>query len=221
MSKGQGTKVTPGEKRRFEKLRAAGFSPGEAAKTIGRSQSWGYLYEAQKAEGHARSRRDPVPNQNLKEMVDLTIYSKKGPDEKAFAIVDRFGAGVVPYMAELVWFFATERALNLQGSLEEMFEDEEWLDEVKAEPITAEDILYQVPINIDRARAGIKLRNSWMPPRAEEWMARFIASYPELRELDEMIDAAFEEADPESAVRRIARSIIREDVEEERGTDHA
>jgi hypothetical protein len=193
-NKGPGTKVTPGEKRRYDQLRAAGWSPEASAASIHRSKSWAYLYEAEKRGPEPKS---PQPKDNLSDAVSLVFAIVENPDdqEPAFEIFDRFGAAIVPSMAELVVYMAKVQAGDLQRSLRTMFDTEdELIAALHAEPITWQDVLRIIPDNVNRYRAGESLVDSWMPPRVRGWMSTLLERHPDLAELrDEAVAIADED----------------------------
>lgn len=180
-AKGKGTKVTPGEKCRYELLREAGWSPEASAESIGRSKSWAYLFEQEKRGLQRGVNRDPDPT--LAVAVELTVAITED-QERAFEIFDRYGAGVVPLLAELVAYMARVQAGNLQANLRGMFEGEnDLVAALNADPMTWQDMLRIIPSNIDRHRSGERLVDSWEPERARGWIATLEERYPELAEL--------------------------------------
>lgn len=193
---GQGTKVKPIEKHRYDLLRDAGWSPEASAASIGRSKSWAYLYEQEKRGIPRGVSRNPDPN--LAVAVELAIAIKEGGDdqERAFEIYDRYGAGVVPLMAELVFYMATVQAGNTQANLRGMFDREDDLvAALNAEPMTYQDMLRIIPSNIDRVKAGESIADSWEPERARRWMAVLCERHPDLAELRDEADALEEDPD--------------------------
>lgn len=196
LTRGKGTKVTPIEKRRYDQLREAGWSPEASAASIGRSKSWAYLYEQEKRGLPRGVSRNPDPN--LAVAVELAIAIKEGGDdqERAFEIYDRYGAGVVPLMAELVVYMARVQAGNLQANLRAMFDGEDDLvATLNAEPMTYQDILRTIPPNVERVKAGESIADSWEPERARRWIAVLCERYPELAELRDEADALEENPD--------------------------
>lgn len=196
LTRGKGTKVTPGEKRRYDLLRDAGWSPEASAASIGRSKSWAYIYEREKQGLPRGMSRNPDPN--LAVAVELAIAIKEGGDdqERAFEIYDRYGAGVVPLMAELVFYMATVQAGNTQANLRGMFDREDDLvAALNAEPMTYQDMLRIIPSNIDRVKAGESIADSWEPERARRWMAVLCERHPDLAELRDEADALEEDPD--------------------------
>lgn len=210
----KGTKVTPGEKRRYDLLRDAGWSPEASAASIGRSKSWAYIYEQEKRGLPRGMSRDPDPN--LAVAVELAIAVKEGGDDqgRAFEIYDKYGVGVVPLMAELVFYMATVQAGNTQANLRGMFDGEDDLvAALNAEPMTYQDMLRIIPRNIERVKAGESIADSWEPERAVRWVAILCERYPELAELREEADAL--EDDPADPYGRIVqlRKRVRDEPE--------
>lgn len=218
----RGTKVKPGEIKRYESLRDIGWAPEPAAETIGRSKSWAYNYEAKKRQGmilRSPGRKPHSKNGRLtpaayQDAVDLISAIVVGDDDKAFDLFDRYGAGVVPLMAEVARFLANCRAIDLQTQLLDLYEGEEWEQEVRDHPITTEDILQAVPRVMERHQRGetyIQLQ----PPRADEWERRLLEDNPEFQDLADEVDRAYKSDDPEAAMREIKHRIRSESEEEE------
>ncbi len=130
---GRGRKVKSGEKRRYDQLIEAGWSPEKAAESIHRSKSWAYEYEKQKREealGSVRGRGLSVhqqereferfaerlfkkmyhpngrPAENLSDAVDVVLLHEEQDLDALFDLVDRFGLPIVFSVAELAAFLA-------------------------------------------------------------------------------------------------------------------
>lgn len=211
--KGPGVKVTAGEKRRFDQLRAAGWSIEASAEAIGRSTSWGYNYEHDKHAGPRNTTHpkqpmrtdDVLPVSTYEDAVELVI-AISDDDEKAFDLFDKYGAGVVPLMAEVARFLAHCRAIDLQNQLLDIHEGTEWEQEIRDKPITRDDILHSVPAAIARHRKGegyIQLQ----PPRAYVWERQLMEEHPEFAELADLAHAAMQSDDPEAAMRDLRRRV--------------
>lgn len=176
-SKGPGTKVTTAEKRRYDMLREAGFSVEAAAESIGRSKSWGYLYEGEKR-GSLRKEREPVPSKDLREAVDLILAIKHGDEERSFAIYDRFGTAIVPHLAEAAWHLADVMATGDNGFFGSLFKGTPLEDVLARDPLTPEEYLETIP----RVRAD---RSAWVelhPDRVLGWLEEIVTYRPELED---------------------------------------
>ena len=204
--KGIGTKVTQAEKRRYQMLRDAGWSPEHAAEALGQSKSWGYGFE--KAKRLAEPVDDePVPSDDLSEAVELVIAERTGDDDRAFEIVDLFGSSIVPFLTQVSWFFAVERAGNLNSDLKVLFADTPMGAELRGDPITAEEILAMIPVSLRKHRATGNAGIEWKPPRAEAWMRRLVKMYPELQEIETEAREALAAEDPDAAMLALRKSI--------------
>lgn len=198
VKKGSGRAVTAGEKYRYDQLRAAGWSPEASAEAIGRSTSWAYLYEKEKA---PKEPDWPLPNDDLSEVVELTIHIKRDEEDEAFAIVDKYEGAVVPYLADLVWVFAYTEAGKLNQNLKVILADEPVMEELRAQPITPEEVLRGIPPLL---RSRGKGQRFGMPPRAEKWLEDFFAKF-DLNEIEEEIRQAMGNDRPEDALAAIRR----------------
>ena len=198
--KGQGKPVTPSEKRRYDQLREAGWSPEAAAESVGRSKSWAYLYEADKRGENGRlrvaERGTPKPSRDLSEAVDLIVTIKTAKEKDAYALVDRFEDGLYPFVADVAWFLANVQADKLNDSLGLLLAETPMADELRADPITPTDILRTIPKSMDRHFRGLSAAIEWMPARAEAWMERLVEIYPELQEVETETRAVLESQDP-------------------------
>lgn len=216
-------RATAKEKRDYWAMRDAGVPPERAANYVGRSRSWAYLQEQEKkdldkasrargAARHARS-NERLSVTTFQDAVDLISAIAAEEDEKAFELFDKHEAGVIPMMAEVARFLAHCRAIDLQNSLLEIHEGEEWEQEIRDNPITTDDILQSIPVAIARHDAG-RNYNPLQPPRADEWERRLMETHPEFKELADQVDAAYKSDNPEAAMRELRQS-IREQVEDE------
>lgn len=202
-----GDPVTKQEKHAYEVLRGAGMSPEAAALRINRSKSWAYNYEKEQRAGAVTAPRGPVPKDDLSDAVGLIIAERTGHETQAFRIVDRFGAGILPFLTQVSWFFATNFADRMNDDLRLLFEDTPLAQELEDQPITAEDVLKTIPVAMRKHLAGENPRVDWMPPRAEAWFRRIKEIYPDLQELDSETRDALEADDPDSAMRDLRKSI--------------
>lgn len=187
---GSGKPVKPGEIRRYEQLREAGWSPQASAEAIGRSKSWAYNHERAKDDSTLRDRQEPNPADNLSDAVALVLAERQGPREAAFEIVDRFGAGVVPDLCRLVWFFATERAENLKLGFDRIFEGEDFYDEWLGEDITAADVLNVIPLAMDKHFAGKQDGIALHPPVLQRYIDRLVAANPDFKAIADEVEEA-------------------------------
>lgn len=198
--RGQGTPVTPGEKRRYDQLRGAGWSPEAAAESLGRSRSWAYNYEKEK-NGYLRKSREPIPSDDLREAVELIIAASNDDLDRSFEIFDRYSALIVPFLTQVAWILAEERAVSENRHLRVLLEDTSMAEEHAKNPITPEDILNAIPVALRGTGKWYRLA----VPRVEEWMARLCEMFPELAEIEAQARAAEEADDPEAAVDALTR----------------
>ena len=212
---GHGSKVTRQEQVAYQRLREIGYSPQAAAQTIGRSKSWAYQYEQTLNERPSRSvppsrhTREPMPAENLSDAVELVLAVDRDDNETAFGIVDKFGAGILPYACKVAMYLASVQAGNMNDSLRDMLEGEPMADELEAAPIEGADILLTIPPLRDRYLSGQPVAEdwSWYPPRAREWMKRMEETYPELAEVAEAGQEALASDDPRAALKALREEI--------------
>lgn len=153
---------------------------------------------------------EPRPSADLCEAVELVIAERTGDDDRAFEIVDLFGAGIVPFLTQVAWFLAVERAGNLNRDLTVLLEDTPMADELRGAPVTAGDILAMIPVSLRKHRAGDNAAIEWKPPRAEAWMRRLLKMYPELQEIETEAREALDSDDPEAAMLALRKGVYQE-----------
>lgn len=202
-----GDPVTLQERKSYLVLRGTGMSPEMAARTINRSKSWAYNFEREQREANTEEPRGPVPSDDLSEAVDLIIAERTGDEARALEIVDRFSAGIVPFLTQVSWFLAVERTGNLNSDLKVLLEDTPMGAELRGDPITAEEILAIIPVSLRKHRAGANAGIEWKPPRAEAWMRRLVKMYPELQEIDTEAREALAAEDPDAAMLALRKGI--------------
>lgn len=226
----KGPKVRSWEIRAYETLRREGMSPEAAAGAIKRSKSWAYEHEKKKRQPQPRNRPE-APNKNLSDAVEMVVAIKRAffyereathskpeeatrlrqlserEDEKAFGIADRFQGGIIPYLADLAYFLANDRAGLLQEDLLRLFDGEPQEAELRKEPVTPEEILYNIPRLMDRHHVGKDVSKRWEPPRLRQMLDRFMDENPDLEQIDKDSEAAKLSDDPEAAFRLIDERI--------------
>lgn len=195
---GRRRKATPGDIRRYHHYRDQGLTIEDASRAVGFKKSWGYQRDQERREVEEQEEEHPIPAEDLSDAVALVIAERTEDTERTFEIYDRFGIFVVPDLCRLVWYLAKERANDLGDSLEDLFEGEPMADELAAAPITAEDILSQIPEAMRLARTGDPIFHNWMPPRAQEWMDRLIASRDYLADIDARARESLTSGNPEA-----------------------
>lgn len=194
--------------RRFNDYRDVGLSPVNAAMAVGFGKSWGYQQETERRKlKKAQEPTHPMPAEDMSDAVALVIAERKGEDtddhEEAFAIVDRLGAAVVPDLCRLVWFLATERVQEYNRSLKSILEGTPMAEEHAADPVTFEDVLHAIPVNL---RGDSALVNS-QPAKVRRWMDQAAELDPELRAMFAEVDEVMASDDPESGLVALRKRI--------------
>ncbi|MPZ68799.1 MAG: hypothetical protein GEU71_04645 [Actinobacteria bacterium] len=201
-----GDPVTKQEKRSYEMLRGTGMSPEAAAKVINRSKSWAYGYEKTKAQ-ETKAAAGPTPNRDLSEAVELIVAERTEDMDRAMKIVDRFSAGIVPFLTQVSWFLAVERAENLNRDLKILFEDTPMGQELADDPVTPEDVLQTIPVSMRKHHAGGDVSVDWGPPKVVAWMRRLVEMFPELQETEDQAREALASDDPDRAMLALRKSV--------------
>lgn len=212
-SKGKGKPLTATEIEKYEERRAMGWSVKESAEFIGRSPSPLYDYEKRKGQkpielGSARDRKtDAIPHPSLSDAVAFIRALDSENLERASQYEEEFGRKLLASVAEVAIYLADWHADNYQGDILELAIDteQEWVDEIRDNPLTASDVLAAIPGTMRRRAAGDNRRA--VPERAEQWWQRIEETNPEVAAMHDEVKQAIASGDdlPEALVELKAR----------------